>query len=522
VNQFIARHARWRRLLRQASLSNCLDAILAETHYADWLLAQERGAQKHANVQRLLGLAEQFDQFQRQGLFRFLRFVEAQQEAGAEPEVAAATAADAVRLMSVHQSKGLEFPVVVVADLGKGFNRQDLGAEIILDEEFGLAPQVRRPQTGVRYPSLPHWLARRRQERELLGEELRLLYVAMTRARDKLILTGSMSRKKWDSLPETWPEITPRALLAAKSCAEWLRLWLAHAEEAVTRLFHLRVLDDAALLEDESSPTDVEDAESGPALDDATVERLRTTLTWQYPFAPATGRAAKTSVTALRRQAAEELEGEAEKLFVPPRAASARRRAGKLSAADIGTAHHKFLQHVALAQAGSAEELRSEAKRLEQERLLTADEAGALDLAALAEFWQSEAGRKIRDQAARVKRELPFTARFAPSELDEIIRGGRRKSDDEFVVVQGVADLVVLLPDEIWLLDFKTDDVKASEVDTKKKFYAPQLQLYALALERIYGKRVTKSWLHFLTCGCTERVAPISSTTSPELQRQAG
>src|SRR6185503_1381643 len=104
---------------------------------------------------------------QRQGLFRFLRFIDAQQGAGAEPEAALASSEDAVRLMSIHQSKGLEFPVVVVADLGKGFNRQDLAAEIILDEEFGLAPQVRPAQTGARYPSLTHWLARLRQEREL-------------------------------------------------------------------------------------------------------------------------------------------------------------------------------------------------------------------------------------------------------------------------------------------------------------------------------------------------------------------
>ena len=98
--------------------------------------------------------------------------------------------------MSIHQSKGLEFPVVVVADLAKAFNEQDLRGEIILDGEFGLCPRVQPPQTGARYPSLPHWLAQRRQRRELRGEELRLLYVAMTRARDTLILTGERLGKE--------------------------------------------------------------------------------------------------------------------------------------------------------------------------------------------------------------------------------------------------------------------------------------------------------------------------------------
>ena len=174
VTTFLERYARWRRLARQVSLSRCLDAVLTETYYASWLLTQPRGEQRHANVQRLLTLAQQFDQFQRQSLFRFLKFIQAQQLAATEPEVAAVSQENSVRLMSIHQSKGLEFPVVVVADLAKPFNTSDLRAEVILDEVHGLCPQIQPPHTGKRYPSLPYWLARQRQHRELLGEELRL------------------------------------------------------------------------------------------------------------------------------------------------------------------------------------------------------------------------------------------------------------------------------------------------------------------------------------------------------------
>ena len=103
---------------------------------------------------------------------------------------------------------------------------------------------------------------------------------------------------------------------------------------------------------------------------------------------------------------------------------------------------------------------------------------------------------------------LRLAARFAPAELDEIIgRPNGAGSPDEFVVVQGVADLLVRLPDEMWLLDFKTDQVKAGEIETKVAAYAPQLRLYALALERIYGRRVTRGWLHFLACGTTASVS---------------
>jgi len=227
VTTFLERFARWRRLARQVSLSRCLETVLSETHYADWLLTQTRGEQRRANVQRLVGLAEQFDQFQRQGLFRFLRFIEAQQMAEAEPQVAAVNQQNAVRLLSIHQSKGLEFPVVVVADLGKTFNLSDLRSEIILDEVYGLSPQVKPPQTGSRYPSLPYWIARRRQLRELLGEEMRLLYVAMTRARETLILSACVSTTEFKGLWKNKEKAGLEDMLAARSYADWIGRWFA-------------------------------------------------------------------------------------------------------------------------------------------------------------------------------------------------------------------------------------------------------------------------------------------------------
>jgi ATP-dependent helicase/nuclease subunit A len=559
IAKFLERFSHWRKLAKQTSLSECLEAVLAETHYAEWLLARPRGAQRRANVERFLGLVQKFDQFQRQGLFRFLKFIEAQREAGVEPDVAAVADENAVRLMSIHQSKGLEFPIVAVADLAKPFNTQDLRGEIIFDEAFGLCPRVKPPRTGRRYPSLPQWLAQQHQRREQWGEELRLLYVATTRAQDTLILTGAITQKKWETLWTEPAAITTQAIVAAKSYADWLGLWFAHNQAQQVHppspsygamnspkskvhsalagelpYLRWRIVDDKDLAETnsirwgerprepltESIPA-APDGSPGVSphpletLDDALKQRLCEVLTWEYPFAAATQRPAKSSVTALRRQA-EELDDEAEQVFRPQfsekrltsiglrqtspgRALSPPAQNPKLSAADTGTAHHKFLQHVALENADGVAALESEAGRLEREKVLSADERAALNLEDIAAFWRSEPGRKIRAQAANVRRELAFTARFSPAEL-AAITGVKSEPglEAEFVVVQGVADLVVLLPEEIWLVDFKTDAVRPDELPEKARLYEPQLKLYAQALGKIYSRPVTARWLHFL------------------------
>jgi ATP-dependent helicase/nuclease subunit A len=519
ISRFLTRFSGWRKLARQHSLSQCLETILDETLYADWLRAQPRGAQRAANVTALLNLAQQFDQFQRQGLFRFLKFIEAQQEAETEPEVPAASAENAVRLMSIHQSKGLEFPVVVLADLAKRFNEQDLRGEIIFDEEFGLCPKVKPPANGRRYPSLPHWLAQRRQKRELRGEELRLLYVALTRAREHLILTAGVSQKKWEEIWTQTQPVTVQKIAAAGSFSDWLALWFAQNVEAAnqtageTALLRWRLVEDAELADNQDEAVGESVAENASRdlaepVTEADLENLRAKLSWSYPFMAATGRKAKSSVTALRREA-EETDAEADPMFAAPAMSPTfgrkpARRKSDLSAAEIGAAHHKFLQHVAL---DKTDALPAEAERLTAEQYLSADECAALDLTALAKFWDSELGRKIRANAAQVRRELPFTARFTPAEIEQFAGiPAAAGLKNEFVVVQGVADLAVVLPDEIWLVDFKTDAFGPAELPAKVKAYTPQLRLYAAALAKIFNRPVARRALYFLSAQQTVEV----------------
>ncbi len=526
VEVFLAQFARWRELVRHTSLSQCLETALNETHYEALLLAGERGGEHVANVRRLLDLARQFDPYQRQGLYRFLRFVQAQEDGELDLPATAPPTGNAVQLLSIHRSKGLEFPVVVLAGLGTRFNEQDLHGSILLHEKLGLCPKITPPGADQSYPGLTHWLARRAERRELRGEELRLFYVALTRARDALILVGTTNLKtdaaKWASGPPA--PLATNQISDARSHLDWLRMWLPLAtaddewrdeRSGANQLLQWQIHDehDDHFADTSSTRGERVYETNEPPEDAATaVAALITRLARPYPSEWATTQAAKTSVSDLRRRAADDTDNEVRQLFQanirrPKPGDIGRQTKPGLSAAEVGTAHHTFLQFVELARTGDTAELQSEADRLRQAGVLAPEQVAALDFATIAQFWQSEAGRRIRAKAGHVRRELKFTARFAPSELDEVTRAaGTQPFEDEFVVVQGVADLVVLLPKEIWLLDFKTDAVRTDGVADRSTFHEPQLKLYALALNRIYRKPVTRCWLHFLACGMTAKM----------------
>jgi ATP-dependent helicase/nuclease subunit A len=235
-------------------------------------------------------------------------------------------------------------------------------------------------------------------------------------------------------------------------------------------------------------------------------------LAWQYPFSAATQQPAKTSVSALRRQAVTDNEEEAAAIF-PRLESGTRKRTGaapsdvsrlrgsipKLTAADIGSAHHEFLQLLSLDRAGNALDLAREADRLQKESRLTPEQVAVLDFDALASFWDSDLGRRIRLKPQLVHRELAFTARFTPAELAGMLGLADHPGlQADFVLVQGVVDLAIIAPNDVWLVDFKTDELQPHDLQAKVKTYAPQLKLYAQALSKIYRQPVSASWLYFL------------------------
>ena len=530
---FVKGYQEWRSALRLVSLSACLEAILAETRYETLLQALPRGEARIGNVRRLLDMARQFDPYQRQGLFRFLRFVEAQEAADLDPGDSIAASQDAVRLLSVHKSKGLEFPVVVAADLGKRWNRGDLSGDVLLDETLGLCPRVWQASSGQRYPSVAHWLARRRAQRESLGEEIRLLYVAATRARDRLILVGTGRATKWvpDSEEEGVLAGQGAALwevAGAGSALDWIRLfWLRELRgirsgdemEGRSALCHWRLGAASALELTSASGAQGIEMEalsiSSPVVDLAIeIEPLLRRVEWVYPRLAAAREPAKATVSVLRRRGQEDGDESVPARWIRDRkatqggvgSAGADASLGpRASAAERGSAHHAFLQWVDLSRTESGLDLHNEGQRLLRQGLLDEEAVSLLDFGRLEVFWQSELGVRLRAHRDRVHRELPFTARFRVEELRELGVHGLDSALDgeERVVVQGQIDLAVVLDDQIWLVDFKTDTVGEHEVQRRSEEYRVQIGVYARALQGIYRRPVPNRWLHFLTPGRT-------------------
>jgi ATP-dependent helicase/nuclease subunit A len=254
----------------------------------------------------------------------------------------------------------------------------------------------------------------------------------------------------------------------------------------------------------------------------ALLDVLKWRLSWSYPHLAATREPAKASVTALRRRAIQDEGGETWRPAFTLEGTTPRRGPGELDAAEVGTAHHRFIQHLDLASALDPQALAQAADRFQELGVLSPAERRALDLESIAAFWDSATGREIRAQAAWVQREIAFTARFATTELAQLGVMGTQAEEGGEVLVQGAADLVVLRPDEIWLLDFKTDRVDAAGVEAKVARYRPQLVLYSRAFERIYQCRVTKRWLHFLDARRTVDVADPAAAFAGETAPQPG
>ncbi|MEE0795048.1 MAG: helicase-exonuclease AddAB subunit AddA [Oscillospiraceae bacterium] len=455
--------------------------------------AMRDGEGRRARLLRLFELARSFETTGWRGLRRFLDWLRSMRERGEEPAFPDEDGGGAVRIMSIHRSKGLEFPVVFIGDTARQFNRSDLRGSVLVHPELGLGPKFTDAARGIEYPTLARRAVANRLERELLSEELRLLYVAMTRARERLFITCAMAdpQKTMDKLaPAAQEHIPAQALLPMRSMAEWLicaalgtggralTLSIGGDEEGVPRRVTPAAQPEPERTGEEASPVDFD------AL-----------LAWRYPHSGAETLPSKLTATELKSLA----EPDAESAELLPRAARTFRRpdialaARRLTAAERGTATHLALRYLELGALTTPEAAREAVDRLAAAGKLSACEAAAVDAAGLCRFALSPLGRRIA-AAPRVLREFPF-ALLCPAE--RFFPG----AEGEELLLQGVVDCCLIEPDGAVIVDYKTDRIAPEAAPERAKRYAAQLETYAWAVSRITGLAVKAKIVYFLQPG---------------------
>ena len=431
-------------------------------------------------------------------------------EKGDAPVVTAAKAAGGVRIMSVHKSKGLEFPVVILADLCRAFNRQDMDRPVLVHPQLGVGAERVEVERRLRYDTISKTALALVLEREAKAEELRILYVAMTRAQEKLIMVCSRKNpekhlRELCALTEL--PVPPEAVSGADCPGDWLVLALMNTYQAAD--FHrftgvrppeLREAPAGLTVRLHRIDGEEEEQQEVTAADSAAVETPdvlpdEAALAFAYGHGAATVTPTKVTATQLKGRAIDEeiAEGALPRRWesVPEKPRFLQEKHG-LTGAERGTAMHLVMQFLPLDTPPEPEAVRALAETLTARRLLTPEQAAALDVPALARFLSSPLAARIR-AAKQVWREYRFSLLTDAGLYDPAAAG-------EEMLLQGVADCVFETADGLTVVDFKTDRVTAEEAPRRAEVYRTQLNAYAGALAKILQKPVTERVLYFFAC----------------------
>ena len=501
---------RWRKIARQRPLAEALWSIYQESGYLAYCAGLPNGEQRTANLIELHERASQFDTFHRQGLSRFLQFLEKlKADSDLGQASIASSAEDVVRVMSIHGAKGLEFPVVILPDLGKGINFGDAQGIVLADRREGLGLQVADPERGVRYPSLAWSVVRRRLRQQTAAEELRVLYVAMTRAKEHLILIGTAGRKQVDGWASRWGghvgAFPAELVLGGLSMLDWIgpaaaangaeHVTLAvHSHESLAAWAALWAGSDRAA-RPQQSLVNLEplDPPPGPSVvGDAVIERVG----MRYAFADLARLPATTSVTRLSHAGEEPVgvavaaAGEASLDALLPRLPLLS-ESQPPSATDRGNATHALLEHLDFTRVADRAAIDSQVRRLVDQRRLTPSEAALVDVDAVWWMLQQPIGRLMVEHAEELLREVPVF--FA----GEAAAGGAGPLDS--AMVRGRLDVLIPVDGGWAIVDYKTDRVRGEVLEQRLADYTGQLRLYRAALERITpAKAVRQTVVVFL------------------------
>ncbi|OJG71502.1 helicase-exonuclease AddAB, AddA subunit [Enterococcus quebecensis] len=539
----------WREMARRNQLATLIWHIYQDTAYLDYVGGMPAGKQRQANLYALVERAASYEQTSFRGLFQFVRFIEKMQEKDkdlAEPVILSEE--NAVRVMTIHASKGLEFPVVFILDMTKEFNLGDLNERYIFDDRLGVGIRYLDQTDRMLYETLPFLAIKQAKLKKLLSEEMRKLYVALTRAEQKLYLVGSYNDqdatwKEWLKVGDVQTKVLPseNRLQGKSSLMNWVGMSLIRhhkmkefqteyltenvgevtkhpanfsvtfkTEKEIQEQFMSLQFIDTSLIKGEHSDNN----------DPKMIEKARHRLDYIYPFQLSTKTTNYQSVSEIKRVFEDPDNKEIAKIELgekntiqsapmivhrmsegelgKPRFIEAIRKA---SAVEIGTATHYLLQLLDLTKEPIKESIEELVEELIQTKIIQENIAKQINIDQILAFYQTKLGQQLLANPTQVVREQPFSMLL---KAEELIKDYPKETDDD-LLIHGMIDGYIIQKDACILYDYKTDFVQniddVQEIRKVIQRYRGQLNLYRKALEQTTNKQVTQVFLILLSAG---------------------
>lgn len=508
ILQFVRKVDDWRKKQEYLSLDELIWQIYLDTGYYNYVSLMPNGALRTANLKMLFERAKQYEKASFKGLFNFINFIEKLKTSSGDLGAAKLIGENenVIRIMSIHKSKGLEFPIVFVCGMGKKFNMQDLNDSILLHQDLGLGPKYIDYNRKIEYSTLAKEAIKQKVMIETISEEMRILYVALTRSKEKLILTGickditkALNEKQelLEMYKSNCDKIDRNIVKRYKSYLDWIQLVYLnhkpHIEETLNVTVHSKE-EILSNIKQKNEQTKLQDDIKQIKNDNITKEereKIIKQLNWKYDFALSSKIQTKTSVTSIK-QKENSLELEKEKLDKQihdkiVKVPKFLKGEIKITKARIGTLMHMCLQRLDEKKEYTKEDIKSMIQNMMENELITENESSVIDVDKIYEFTKSELFIELK-KAKKVYKEQPFYINLPAKEI-------YNEQIEENIIVQGIIDLYYINQyGEIVLVDYKTDYVKDEKELIDK--YKKQLEIYKDAIENALQKEVKEVYIY--------------------------
>ncbi|WP_195926427.1 helicase-exonuclease AddAB subunit AddA [Sarcina ventriculi] len=523
---FIEKIGSWREKSLYMPIDEFLWYLYSDTSYYGYVGAMVNGIQRQANLRILFQRAKQYEQTSFKGLFNFINFINKLRKSSGDLGTAKILGEneDVVRIMSIHKSKGLEFPVVFLSGCGKQFNLRDINDSLLFHEELGIGADCIDIKKRIRYTTLQKYAIKKKFELETLSEEMRILYVALTRAKEKLIITGSSYNLQKDidacykAGVKGFNKVIPSELLKQKSYLKWIMTALIkHKDGDILRQGKnefVEISDDLSSWKinfHKKSDFGTENVEDSIEKKNISIlslnysnfevdEEIRKRLEFRYKYRDVCSVPSNISVSDIKKAEEEIFEPQAENLFSEEK----NRKKPKfimeekgLSKAEKGTAMHFVMQKLDLNKVNLLNEIKEQIKNMFEKGLITKDEEESINIFKIQKFFKSNLGQRLLKaykENKQVFRELPFITEIPVKRIEKDLID--KIFNNEKLRLQGIIDCFFEEDDGIVLLDYKTDYVENGKEKEILDKYRVQIDLYTETLERVIGKKVKERYLY--------------------------